>query len=470
MRTFTLSMSTVAMLAFGSAASAAEKPNIVFILADDLGVFDLGCYGQQKIRTPSIDKLAADGMRFTQFYTGNAVCAPSRCCLMTGKHAGHAFVRNNRSVKPEGQWPIPADTVTVAKLLKASGYATGAGGKWGLGNMESTGNPLKQGFDMFFGYNCQGHAHNYYTSWLWKNDKKIQLEGNNDGDTGKTFSHDLIEAECLSFIKANKDKPFFLYVPFTIPHLALQVPEDSLNEYKGKWPETPYKGKAYRPHDHPRAAYAAMITRMDRSVGRIMDLIKELKLDDNTIVFFSSDNGAIDAYAGTDAKFFGSLGPFRNMKGSLYEGGIRTPFIARWPGKIKAGTTSDYLGYFPDVLPTLCEIAGAGIPKEIDGVSIAPMLFARGEQKKHQFLYWEFPGYGGQQAVRTGDWKTVRQALGKGKIVTELYNLKDDIGEKNDLAAKHPDIVAKLEKIMTEEHVPSPDFPLQTIDGKVEKK
>jgi arylsulfatase len=279
-----------------------------------------------------------------------------------------------------------------------------------------------------------------------------------------------MEAECLAFIKANREKPFFLYVPFTIPHLALQVPEDSLNEYKGKWEETPYKGKAYRPHDHPRAAYAAMITRMDRSVGRIMDLIKELKLDDNTIVFFSSDNGAIDAYAGTDAKFFGSLGPFRNMKGSLYEGGIRTPFIARWPGQIKAGTTSDYAGYFPDVMPTLCEIAGANTPKEIDGVSIIPTLLGKGQQKQHEFLYWEFASYGGQQAVRSGDWKAVRQALGKGKIVTELYNLKDDIGEKNDLAAKHPEIVARLEKVMKDEHVASPDFPLQTIDGKAEKK
>lgn len=451
-------------------ADAPRRPNIVFILADDLGVFDLGCYGQQKIRTPSIDTLAAGGMRFTQFYTGNAVCAPSRCVLMTGKHAGHAFVRDNKSVKPEGQWPIPADTVTIAKLLKEKGYATGAAGKWGLGNMESTGNPLKQGFDMFFGYNCQGHAHNHYPSWLWKNGEKIKLEGNTDSDTGKTYSHDLMEAECLSFIKANKEKPFFLYVPFTIPHLALQVPEDSLNEYKGKWEETPYKGKAYRPHDHPRAAYAAMVTRMDRSVGRIMELLKELKLDDNSIVFFSSDNGAIDAYAGTDAKFFGSIGPFRGMKGSLYEGGIRTPFIARWPGKIKAGATNDLIGHFEDVLPTLCDICGTDEPNDIDGLSILPTLIGNGVQKKHEFFYWEFSSYGGQQAVRMGDWKAVRQGLGKGKIVTELYNLKDEIGEKNNLADKQPEIVAKLEKIMKDQHVASKDFPLPAIDGKVEKK
>ncbi|MCE9532286.1 MAG: arylsulfatase [Planctomycetes bacterium] len=450
-----------------AAAEPAKPPNIVFIMADDLGMYELGCYGQKKIRTPSIDKLAAEGMRFTQFYTGNAVCAPSRCCLMTGKHAGHAVVRTNVSMKPEGQYPIPADTVTVAKLLKAKGYATGATGKWGLGNMESEGNPLKQGFDMFFGYNCQAHAHNHYPTWLWKNDKKITLEGNDGGDTGKTYSHDLMEAEALEFIKANKDKPFFLYVPFTISHLALQVPDDSLNEYKGKWEEIPYKGKAYRPHDFPRAAYAGMVTRMDRSVGRFMDLIKQLKLDDNTIVFFTSDNGPIDQYAGTDSTFFGSLGQFRGMKGSLYEGGIRTPFIARWPGKIKPGSTSDLLAYFPDVLPTLAALAGAETPKAIDGISIVPTLLGKGAQSIHEFLYWEFPSYGGQQAVRAGDWKAVRQDMQKGKIVTELYNLKDDIGEKNNVATKNPEVVQRLERILKEQHTPSETFPIKALgEGK----
>jgi len=457
-------LSTLLMLLVSSTVFAAERPNIVFILADDLGMLELGCYGQKKIRTPNIDRLAAEGMRFTQFYTGNAVCAPSRCCLMTGKHAGHAIVRTNVAMKPEGQFPIPADTVTIAKLLKAKGYTNGATGKWGLGNMESTGNPLKQGFDMFFGYNCQSHAHNHYPTWLWKNDKKITLEGNDGGDTGKTYSHDLMEAEALAFIKENKEKPFFLYVPFTISHLALQVPDDSLNEYKGKFEEIPYKGKAYRPHDTPRACYAAMVTRMDRSVGRMLDLIKELKLDDNTIVFFSSDNGPIDHLAGTDSTFFGSLGSFRGMKGSLYEGGIRTPMIARWPGKIKAGSTSDHLGYFCDVLPTLSEIAGAETPKAIDGISIVPTLLGKGEQKTHEFLYWEFPSYGGQQAVRMGDWKAVRQNLGKGKIVTELYNLKDDISEKNNQAAKMPDVVARFEKVMKEQHTPSADFPIKVLD------
>jgi arylsulfatase A len=447
------------------AVEPAKKPNIVFILADDLGMFELGCYGQTKIRTPSIDKLAAGGLRFTQVYTGNAVCAPSRCCLMTGKHPGHAFIRDNRAVKPEGQYPIPADTVTVAKLLKEKGYATAATGKWGLGPMDSTGDPLKQGFDHFFGYNCQGHAHNYYTSWLWKDHEKIQLEGNDDGDTGKTYSHDLMEAFALDFLKANKDRPFFLYVPFTIPHLALQVPDDALAEYKGKWEEIPYEGgKGYRPQKFPRAAYAAMVTRMDRSIGRIMDRLKELKLDDDTLVIFSSDNGPIGGYCGTDTKFFDSLGPFRGQKGSLYEGGIRTPFIARWPGKIAAGTTSDLPVAFWDVLPTLCEITSVTPPKDIDGLSIAPTLLGKGEQKKHEFFYWEFPSYGGQQAVRAGEWKAVRQGLAKGKVVTELYNLKDDVGEKNNVAIKHPEIVARFEKIMAEQHAPSKVFPLKSID------
>jgi arylsulfatase len=453
---------------FVSPASGADKPNIIFILADDLGMYELGCYGQKKIRTPNIDKLAADGMRFTQFYTGSPVCAPSRCVLMTGKHSGHAFIRTNLGVKPQGQYPIPADSVTIAKLLKARGYATGGTGKWGLGPMDSEGSPLKQGFDMFFGYACQGHAHNHYPAWLWKNDKKITLEGNNNGDTGKTYSHDLMEAEALDFIKTNKEKPFFLYVPFTIPHLSLQVPDDSLEEYKGKWPETPYKGDKsdYRKQDFPRAAYAAMVTRMDRSIGRIMEALKNLKLDANTIVFFSSDNGPIGGYCGTDTKFFESLGSFHGMKGSLYEGGIRTPFIARWPGKIQAGATSDLVAAFQDVLPTLSELAGAEVPKDIDGYSIVPTLLSKGEQKRHEFFYWEFPSYGGQQAVRAGDWKAVRQNLTQGKIVTELYNLKDDVGEKTNLADKHPDIVAKLEKIMKEEHTPSTLFPIKVLDDK----
>lgn len=445
------------------AADKPKPPNIVFILADDLGCYELGCYGQKKIKTPNIDKLAGEGMRFTQCYAGNAVCAPSRCCLMTGKHAGHAFIRDNKGVKPEGQYPIPEDSVTIPKLLKDKGYVTGAAGKWGLGPVGSTGDPNKQGFDLFFGYNCQGVAHSYYPTYLWRNDKKVMLE-DNDGKTGKSYSHDLMEVEALKFIAESKDKPFFLYVPFTIPHMAMQVPEDSLKEYLGKWDDPPYKGgKGYVPHDTPRAAYAAMVTRMDRSVGRIMEQLKKLGLDDNTLVMFSSDNGPADNYGGTDSIFFESAGPLRGYKGQLYEGGIRVPLLARWPGHIKPGTTSDTPVVFYDVLPTLCDVAGIQPPKDSDGISFLPTLLGK-EQKKHDYLYWEFPSYGGWQAVRMGNWKGVRKNMQKENLPMELYNLADDVGEKTDLAAKNPDIVAKIAKIMTDNHTPSMLFPIKALD------
>jgi arylsulfatase len=454
-----------------SAPPAPARPNVIFILADDLGYADLGCYGQKKIRTPRLDRLAAEGLRFTQYYAGNAVCAPSRCVLMTGLHSGHAVVRNNSEVKPEGQHPMPAGTVTIARLLKGHGYVTGAAGKWGLGPPGSTGDPLKQGFDLFFGYNCQRHAHNHYPTYLWRNDRKVEIKGNPGGATGKQHSHDLFEAEALRFIERNKDRPFFLYLPFTIPHVALQVPDDSLAEYKGKWDDPPYKGgKGYLPHPHPRAAYAAMITRMDRSVGRILDLLKKLNLDERTVVFFSSDNGPVHGgVGGSDSAFFASAGPLRGLKGSLYEGGIRVPFLARWPGHIKPGTVSDLPCAAYDVLPTLCELTGARAPKDSDGISLVPTLLGKPGQKKHAFLYWEFPGYGGQQAVRLGDWKGVRQELRKGRTAIQLYNLARDIGERDDVAGRHPDVVRRIERIMADSHRPSAAFPLQTID-KVKKK
>lgn len=449
-----------------SFAADPAKPNIVFILADDLGSAEVGCYGQKKIHTPNIDRLAAEGMRFTRFYTGNAVCAPSRCCLMTGKHPGHAFIRDNKAMKPEGQYPIAASEVTLATLLKARAYATAAIGKWGLGQPGTPGDPNKHGFDLFFGYHCQAVAHNYYPKFLRRNDVRIDLEGNDGGDAGKQYSHDLMEAEALKFIEASKDKPFFLYVPFTIPHLALQVPEDSLAEYKGKFPETPYKGdKGYRPHATPRAAYAAMITRLDRSVGRIVAKLKELGLEGNTLVIFSSDNGPTHGgVGGSDSTFFESAGNLRGLKGDLYEGGIRTPFVARWPGKIKAGTTSDLIAAFWDILPTLCDLAGAQVPKGIDGLSILPTLLGKGAQKQHKFLYWEFPGYGGQQAARLGDWKGIRTRMNKGNRKIELYNLASDPSEKNDVAALHPEIVAKVAAIFQREHAPSKVFPLKGVD------
>ncbi|HEX3150687.1 MAG TPA: arylsulfatase [Gemmataceae bacterium] len=469
-------MRTVALVVglLASATNAAERPNVVFILADDLGWGDLGCYGQTMIRTPSIDTLAKDGMRFTQAYSGNAVCAPSRCCLMTGMHPGHAYIRDNRQWKAAEQWsgqvPLPADTVTLPKLFKEKGYATAAMGKWGLGSPENSGDPAKLGIDYFFGYYCQAHAHNHYPQYVWKNGKKELLDGNDGSATGKQYTQDLFEAESLKFVREHKDKPFFLYLPFTVPHLALQVPEDSLAEYKDKFPETPYIGKQYQPHATPRAAYAAMVTRMDRSVGRLMNLLKELKLDSNTIVIFASDNGAIDAYAGTDAKFFGALANFRGMKGSLYEGGIRVPLIVRWSGHIKAASTSDLPVPFWDLLPTLCAAADIEAPKNLDGLSILPTLIGHGEQGRHDFLYWEFPSYGGQQAVRAGKWKAVRQNLTKGPSGVELFDLESDPSEKMDVAADHADVVQKLERIMKEQHTPSALFPLPSVDPKPKKQ
>jgi arylsulfatase A len=453
------------------APARARKPNVIFILADDLGYAEVGCYGQKKIRTPRLDKMAAGGMRFTQFYAGNAVCAPSRCTLMTGKHPGHAIVRDNVSVSKDangkdGQYPLPSETVTLAKLLKALGYVTGAIGKWGLGGPESIGSVNKQGFDFFFGYHGQAHAHNHYPRFVYRNADKEDLEGNTDTATGKQHTHDLFEKEALAFIKKNKDAPFFLYLPFTIPHVALQVPEDSLAEYKGLWDDPPYKGgKGYQPHPHPRAAYAAMVTRLDRTVGRILDLLRELGLEDDTLVIFTSDNGPThDGVGGSDSLFFASAGVLRGFKGSLFEGGVRVPMICCWRGRVRPGSTSDFIGANWDFLPTLCDLTGAAVPKDTDGISILPTLLAKGEQKQHPYLYWEFHGYGGQQAVRKGDWKAIRQAMHKGILSLQLFNLKNDIGETKNVAAEHPDVVRRIEAIMTESHTPSKAFPFKVLD------
>ncbi len=469
-----------------------RQPNIIFILADDLGYAELGCYGQTKIRTPNIDRLAAEGMRFTQHYSGNAVCAPSRCVLMTGMHPGHAFIRNNREVKPEGQWPIPSETVTIAKLLKSKGYRTGAFGKWGLGGPGSTGDPLKQGIDRFYGYNCQRVAHNYYPTHLWDDDRQVKLnnaefsahqnlpESADSKDprsyatySGVDYAPDLITEQALRFIRENRDGPFFLYYPTTVPHLALQVPEDSLREYLGKWDDPVYTGRnGYLPQRAPRAAYAAMVTRMDREVGRIVALVRELGLDENTVFVFSSDNGpTYDRAGGSDSGFFQSAGVFRGLKGSLYEGGNRVPCIVRWAGRTAPGSVEDRVTGFEDWLPTLLELAGApeAIPEGIDGISFAPTLLGK-RQEARPFLYREFPAYGGQQYVRIGDWKGIRQNLQprntdpKPDLHIELYNLREDPAETRDISEKHPDIVARIEKIMRDQHTPSKDFPLPALD------
>jgi arylsulfatase len=450
-------------------AVSRRKPNIILFLADDLGYGDLGCYGQTKIQTPNIDRLAGEGMRFTQHYSGSPVCAPSRCVLLTGKHTGHAHIRDNRESLPEGQEPIPARTVTLAKLLKAEGYATGLIGKWGLGFPGSEGEPQRQGFDYFFGYNCQRHAHNHYPTYLWRMGERLMLEGNEGKAEGKQYAPDLLEREALEFIRVNKKTPFFLLYATTVPHLALQVPDDSLKEYRGRWEETPYDGaEGYFPQRYPRATYAAMVTRMDRTVGRSVALLRELDLDGDTLVLFTSDNGSTYDVGGYDAAFFNGTAGLRAAKGSVYEGGIRIPMIASWPGSVAAKITTDHIAGFQDILPTLLEIAGAisRIPPGMDGISCAPTLLQKGEQQQHDHLYMEFPSYGGQQMVRLGDWKGVRQNLMKNpEAPVELYNLADDIGEQDDVAAKYPPIVERIREIMMKEHVPLKVFPFAPLDS-----
>ena len=462
-------------------ADDTRPPNVVFILADDLGYSELGCYGQQWIKTPHIDRLAEEGIRFTQFYTGQAVCAPARCVLMTGKHTGHSYIRNNGNPKGmddlraqyewefPGQNPIPDEEVTIAEMLKQKGYATGAMGKWGLGHFGTTGDPNKQGFDLFYGFNCQVHAHNHYPKFLWRNDTKEILPGNDRTLSGETYSQDRFVDVGLEFIRENQDRPFFLYLPFAIPHLSIQVPEESLAEYRGKIPEEQYKHRGYLEHPHPRAGYAAMVTHMDRGVGMVVSLLEELGLTDNTLVIFTSDNGpTYDRLGGSDSVFFESAGPFRGFKGSLYEGGIRVPMVARWPGKIKAGRVTDHQSAFWDVMPTLADVTGTTAPDGIDGISFAPTLLASGSQTRHDFLYWEFAAYGGQQAVRRGDWKAVRQQMlqrnNPDPLKIELYNLASDAGETTDVADQHPKVVSELREIMVREHTPSELFRFRTLD------
>lgn len=479
---------------FGGQASAdesADRPNIVFILADDLGYRELGNFGQTLIRTPNLDRLASQGMKLTQHYCGNAVCAPSRCVLMTGKHPGHAYVRSNRSTPPEGQLPIPDSETTIGELLQQRGYRTGVFGKWGLGGPDSSGVPLSQGFDRFFGYLCQSHAHSYYPSYLRVDNSRIDLnndppvpghagldEGADPGDPasyaqfqGQDYAPDRINAAVLDFIRSSQDGPFFCYYPTVIPHVALHVPDEDLKPYHDlKWNDPPFtrqNGRGYTPHFTPRAAYAAMITRLDMYVGRVLDLLDELDLADNTLIVFSSDNGTTHLKREVDYDFFNSVGELRGLKGSLYEGGIRVPTIVRWPGHVAPGTESDYVSGFEDWLPTLMNVVGDrdAIPADSDGVSLQPVLTGK-TQPDRPFLYREFTGYGGQQSIRVGDWKAVRQNLAKSKGVvrTELYNLKADPSESRDVAGDHPDVLRKLTDLMAQEHVVSAEFPLPALD------
>ncbi len=437
-------------------ARANDKPNIVFIMADDLGTGHLGFNGQTKIKTPHIDRLRTEGLYFDQVYAGCAVCAPCRSVLMTGYHMGHTSVRGN-----SGGIPLLDEDVTVGEVMKSAGYATGCFGKWGLGDAHSSGMATRQGFDTFFGYYDQVHAHSYYPAYLWHNDRKYYLPGNSgrdsDGLTGDIrgqYTHDEIQTKILDFIQDHRDRPFFCYVPYTIPHTELLVPENSLSEYAGKFSEpNPYvtESKHYQDQRQPRAAYAAMITRLDRSVGQILTLLKRLELDDKTMVFFTSDNGA-QGSGGPDLDFFRGNMHLRGAKGMMYEGGIRVPMIVRWTGRIKPNTSSDMPWYFADVMPTLAELVGARqyVPPGIDGISVLPAILGEGvvgrQQQRHEYMYWEL-GKGRRQrkGLRLGNWKAVQMDPAKP---IELYNLKTDESETTDVADQHPEVMARIKTIL----------------------
>lgn len=441
-----------------SAAPRQPKPNIILIMADDLGWQELGCYGQKKIKTPHLDRIAAEGILFTQFYAGSAVCAPSRCNLLTGRHAGHAYIRNNRETQQKdskrfgGQMPLPEHVPTIAKTLKQAGYVTGCFGKWGLGAQGSSGDPLRQGFDHFYGYNCQRNAHNLYPMYLEDNQGVHELTGNTRTQTGEQYAPQLIADKVMDFVEHNKDEPFFLYYPTVIPHLPLQVPEEDLMQYHEKWPETPYKAGSYQSHETPKASYAAMISFMDRQIGRLMVHLKTLGLDENTIVFFTSDNGTTYLKDQVDFEFFESVGRLRGLKGRLYEGGIRVPMIVRWPKKIAPQTNSHLIAAHYDLAVTLAELAGTRF-EQSDGISFVPTLLGQTDkQEEHPFLFWDFAGYGGQLAVRMGKWKGIKQNIRKHPDAPlELYDLEQDIGESNNIAAGHPDVVKHLESLMISE-------------------
>jgi arylsulfatase A-like enzyme len=445
-----------------------DRPNIIYILADDLGYGDLGVYGQKKMKTPNIDKLAAEGMLFTQHYAGSTVCAPSRSALMTGMHTGHTVVRGNYGIKPEGQFPIPDSTLTIAEVLKKAGYSTGAFGKWGLGYPGSEGDPNNQGFDTFFGYNCQTIGHNYYPYHLWSNQDSIVLPENSGKKKG-IYAPNLIHEKTLQFIEENKDRPFFLYVPSIIPHAELVAPEEVHNRFRGKFlPEKVYKGTddgpryklgGYGSQPESHAAFAAMISILDQQVGEIVTKITDLGLAENTIIIFTSDNGP-HLEGGADPDYFNSNGNLKGYKRDLYEGGIRVPMIVKWQKKIKPGSTADHVSAFWDVFPTLAELAGEKETQGLDGISFLPTLLGNtNKQKNHKYLYWEFHEKGGRQAVRMGDWKGVKyNVLENPTAQLELYDLSKDSSEEHNVTSDFPEIVAEMESILEKARTPSEVF------------
>lgn len=429
--------------------AADRQPNLIYILLDDAGYGDLSCYGQSKFATPNIDRLANEGMKFTDHYSGSTVCAPTRCSLMTGVHTGHSYVRGNREVKPEGQAAMPADIVTIPRLLKDAGYVTGAFGKWGLGAPGSASDPASH-FDQFFGYNCQRQAHSYYPTHLWRNRERVELDG-------ETYTATMIGDEALKFIRDNKDKPFFAFLPVTIPHAAMHAPESYVAPFRKEFPQFENKiGKYSGPTvKNPVAAFAGMMTLLDEQVGQILGLLDELDLQEETLVMLTSDNGPHQE-GGHDPTFFNSNGPLKGHKRDLYEGGIRAPLLARWPGKIAAHSTSDHVSAHWDMLPTFCELAGAKTPAGLDGVSMVNTLLGQQGQQQHDYLYWEFYERGGKRAVRFGDWKAVQLNLNQDKNApVELYHLPSDVGEETDVAAKHPELVERAKRYFAAAHTPS---------------
>ena len=420
---------------------AAEPPNVVYIMADELGYYELGCMGNRLIETPNIDRMASEGILFTQALAGSAVCAPTRCCLMTGKHSGHTSVRVNG-----GGTPLRAEEVTIATLLKGQGYATGGFGKWGCGGRGSTGVPEDHGFDIFLGYYDQVHAHSYYPPYIVRNSEEVPLKNNQGLSSGETYSHYVIMDAGLDFIRENRERPFFAYFPITPPHGLFDIPDTdpAWQIYKDKgWPE-------------PARRYAAMISMVDRNVGEILDLLKQLNLDEQTLVFFCGDNGGNDYFKDKEHPrgFFGpNVNPdngveFRGTKGTLYEGGLRIPMIARWPGKIASSRRSDHAWYFPDVMPTICEVTGSTPPSDTDGISVLPELLGQ-PQPQHEYLYWEI---GSQTAVRWRNWKAYRR---QPNSPWELYNLSDDVSESNNVVAAHPEVMNRMSSMASAAHTPA---------------
>ncbi len=439
------------------AADPLAKPNIIFILSDDLAQGDVGCYGQKLIKTPTLDAMAKEGMRFTQAYCGTSVCAPSRTSLMIGKHTGHSPIRANREIQPEGQKPLPPGTDTVAKLLRDNGYATACVGKWGMGMFDTAGSPLKVGFDHFFGYNCQRHAHSYFPTYLYHDDKRFDLPGNDGKTVGKTYAQDLLADDTLAWVTAKKDAPFFLFYAMTLPHGRHEIDDQGI--YKNeKW-------------TRQQKNYAAQLTRLDSDIGRLLAKLKELKLDENTLVIVAGDNGSSFAPNSEIGKLFDQTmgGTLRGFKRSLYEGGLRQACIARWPGVVPAGKVSDEPWAFWDFLPTCAELIGAKLPAQVtpDGVSILPLLKG-GAAPKREYFYWELHEAGPSlQAIRFGDWKAVQKGP---SAAVELYDLKADPGEKTDLAAKQPEVVAKATKLMASARDEHPDWPLRDRPTPKKKK